>query len=123
MANSAEFLELLRDHLSGLGTIRTGRMFSGTGIYCDGVMFAFVSDDTLYLKVDEANRGDFEARSLGPFCYETRHGHTVATSYWRAPDDLLDDPDELLTWARAALAAAHRAQNKKPKRVRTPANT
>jgi len=119
VANSAEFLELVRDHLGSLGTIRIGRMFGGTGIYCDGVMFAFVSDDTLYLKVDEGNREDFEARSLGPFCYQTKNGRTVATSYCRAPDELLDDPDELLTWARAALEAARRAQRKKAKRTRS----
>ena len=30
-------------------------------------------------------------------------------SYWRLPERLYDDPDELAGWARAALAAAQRA--------------
>jgi len=123
VASSDEFLELLRDQLSGLGSIRIRRMFGGAGVYCDGVMFALVSDDTLYLKADDVNRSDFEARSLAPFRYATRNGRTTIMSYWRAPDDLLDDTDELATWARAALAAARRAQQKKPKRIRTPAET
>lgn len=116
MASSDGFLQLLRDQLSGLGPVRVRRMFGGAGIYCDGVMFALVSDDTLYLKADDVNRTDFEAESLGPFSYETRNGRTTIMSYWRAPEGLLDDPDELLTWARSALAAARRAQRVKPKR-------
>lgn len=121
MASSDGFLELLRDQLSGLGPIRIRRMFGGAGIYCDGVMFALVSDDTLYLKADDSNGGDFEAESLPPFSYETKTGRTTIASYRRAPERLLEDPDELVAWARAALAAAHRAQRAKPKRKRAPA--
>src|SRR5690606_41027264 len=90
--------------------IRVRRMFGGAGIYCDGVMFALISDDTLYLKVDDANRGDFAAEGMAPFSYATRTGRTTITSYWRAPERLLDAPDELLTWSRAAVAAAARAR-------------
>lgn len=121
MPSSHGFLELLRDQLRDLGPIRVRRMFGGAGIYCDGVMFALISDDTLYLKVDDANRDGFAAEGLAPFSFPTRTGRTTITSYWRAPERLLDEPDELLTWARAALAAAHRAQQKKPKRSGAPA--
>jgi DNA transformation protein len=31
-------------------------------------------------------------------------------SYWRLPDRLYDDPDELATWARESLAAARRSK-------------
>lgn len=92
MASSDAFLELLRDQLNGLGPIRIRRTFGGAGVYCDGVMFALVSEDTLYLKAGDVNRGEFEARSLAPFHYATRNGHTTIMSYWRAPEDLLDDP-------------------------------
>ncbi|HEX5600496.1 MAG TPA: TfoX/Sxy family protein [Hyphomicrobiaceae bacterium] len=119
MASSDEFLELLRDLLNGLGPIRIRRMFGGAGIYCDGMMFALVSDDTLYLKADDVNRGNFEARSLAPFRYETKDGRMAVMSYWRAPEELLDDPDELMVWARAALEAARRAQLNKAKRMRS----
>jgi DNA transformation protein len=37
-------------------------------------------------------------------------------SYWRAPDRLYDDPDELARWARDALAAAHRSARPKGRR-------
>lgn len=123
MGSSAEFLELLRDQLSGLGQIQVRRMFGGAGLYSDGMMFALVSDDTLYFKTDEANGGCFDAESLPPFSYGTKTGRTTISSYRRAPDRLLDDPDELVAWARGALAAARRAQRAKPKRMGTSAGS
>jgi DNA transformation protein and related proteins len=116
MAASADFLEFLKDQLRGLGHVTSRRMFSGAGLYCDGVIFALVLGDTLYLKVDDADRAAYEAEGLAPFTYEAR-GRTVEIgSYWRAPERLLDDADELVVWARAAVAAGRRAEaRKKPK--------
>ena len=89
-------------------------MFGGAGIFCDGLMFALVADDVLYLKVDGENRAGFEAEALPAFSYQTKIGRTVIASFRRAPDRLLDDADELAVWARASLTAAHRAQQLKP---------
>ena len=42
-------------------------------------------------------------------------GSTIDLAFWRVPERLFDEPDELLTWARAALAAAGRvAAKRKP---------
>lgn len=118
MSASEGFLELLRDQLRGLGPVSVRRLFGGAGIYCDGVMFGLIADDVLYLKVDDANRNDFDAESLAPFTYEKKTGRTEIPSFRRAPERLLDDADELETWARAALGAARRSQHAKPKRKR-----
>jgi hypothetical protein len=40
-------------------------------------------------------------------------------SYWRLPDRLYDDPDELAAWARAALAVARWVRE--PKALKRPA--
>jgi DNA transformation protein len=83
-------------------------MFGKTGVFCNGLMFGMVADDTLYVRVDEHNRSIFkEARSDPPLNYEKR-GRTIDLSFWRVPERLLDEPDELVVWARAALAAARR---------------
>jgi len=72
-----------------------------------------VSDDTLYFRVDADNRAVFkEAESVPPLSYE-KQGSTIDLSFWRAPERLLDEPDELVTWARAALAAARRVAAKR----------
>ena len=92
-------------------------MFGKTGVFCEGLMFGMVTDDTLYFRVDEHNRAAFkEAQSFPPLNYEKK-GCTIDLSFWRAPERLFDEPDELVTWARAALAAARRIATK---RERTP---
>ena len=40
-------------------------------------------------------------------------GETIDLSFWRAPDRLFDEPDELVDWARIALAAARRVAAKR----------
>jgi DNA transformation protein len=115
MSTSDGFLDLLRDGLAGLGPVLVRRMFGGAGIYSDGVMFALVVDDTLYLKADAVSRAAFEGEGLGAFVYDGK-GKAITMSYWRAPERLLDEPDELLAWAATALAVARRENVAKPRR-------
>jgi len=110
------FAEFLRDQLAPLGRITIRRMFGKSGVFCDGVMLGMVAADTLYFRVDDGNREAFkEAAALPPLNY-AKGGELIDLSFWRAPDRLLDEPDELLSWARAALAAARRVAAKRPKR-------
>ncbi len=113
MAVSEGFVELLRDLLSGFTPISVRRMFSGDGVFADGVMFALVIDDVLFLKTDEQSRTAFKAEGLPPFSF-VKQGRRIETSYWRAPEELLDDPDELIAWSRRALQAASRSSKRKP---------
>jgi len=112
MAAGTSFGEFLQDQLRPLGHVTVRRMFGGAGVYCDGLMFGLVSDDTLYFRVDDGNRGAFEAEGLSPFTYEGK-GRTVVLPYWRVPERLFDEPEEMTVWARAALAAARRVAAKK----------
>jgi DNA transformation protein len=107
------FAEFLREQLTPLGRIETRRMFGKTGVFCDGLMLGMVRDNTLYFRVDDGNRVAFkEAESFPPLNYEKK-GRTIDLSFWRAPDRLIDEPDELVAWARAALAAARRVAAKR----------
>jgi DNA transformation protein len=113
MVASDGFAEFLREQLVPLGRVTMRRMFGKTGVFCDGLMFGMVTDDTLYFRVDDQNRATFqEAESFPPLNYE-KNGRTIDLSFWRAPERLLDEPDELVTWARAALAAARRVAAKR----------
>jgi DNA transformation protein len=108
MVASDEFAEFLREQLAPLGLVAMRRMFGKTGVFCDGLMLGMIRDNTLYLRVDDANREVFkEAEAFPPLNYE-KQGGTIDLSFWRAPERLFDDPDELLAWARAAMAAAER---------------
>lgn len=105
----SEYTEYLREVLAEFGPVTARRMFGGHGIFHAGIMFALVADDVLYLKTDARNLPDFEAAELPPFCYEKR-GKLVRTSYYQAPDDMLDDPETAVYWARRAFEAARRAR-------------
>lgn len=113
MVASDGFAEFLRDQLAPLGHISLRRMFGKTGVFCDGFMLGMVRGNTLYFRVDDDNRAAFkEAESFPPLNYEKKGG-TIDLSFWRAPERLFDEPDELLSWARAALAAAQRVAEKR----------
>ena len=113
MVASESFAEFLREQLAPLGRVTTRRMFGKTGVFCDGVMLGMVTDNTLYFRVDDHNRAAFkEAESSPPLNYQKK-GATIDLSFWRAPERLFDEPDELIAWARAALAAARRVATKR----------
>jgi DNA transformation protein len=103
----SDFADHLHEVFGAFGPITTRRMFGGHGVWHQGLMIGLVAGNTLYLKVDEQTRGRFEARGLGPFEY-ARQGKTVALSYHRAPEEMLESPADAVEWARLAYAAALR---------------
>jgi DNA transformation protein len=124
MVASDSFAEFLREQLAPLGRVTMRRMFGKTGVFCDGVMFGMVTENTLYFRVDDHNRAIFkEAESFPPLNYEKK-GSTIDLSFWRVPERLFDEPDELVIWARAALAAARRVAGERkrtaPRRKQKP---
>lgn len=110
-ARPNEFVNHLLDLLEPLGPVSARRMFGGHGIYLDRTMFALVADDTLYLKVDDETRAEFDAAGLEPFHY-ARQGKSYQMSYHAAPEDALEDAELLRDWARKAVDAAMRAGRK-----------
>ena len=109
---SDEFIDYVMELLGPFGTVRTRRMFGAYGVYLDGLMFAIVSDDALYLKADEMNRAEFEQASCEIFGY-ARQGKRATLNFFRAPEDAMDSPQLMLPWARTAYAAALRVNAKK----------
>jgi DNA transformation protein and related proteins len=101
--------EALEELFAQFGSVSVRRMFGGAGIWADGVMFGLIVDHVIYLKADDLIIPDFEGEHMGPFVYATKSGSRSLRSYWRMPDRLYDDPDELTDWARRSLAAAHRS--------------
>jgi DNA transformation protein and related proteins len=93
----------LADVLAPLGRITAKRMFGGAGIYCDGVIFALMIEDVVYLKADGDSAKAYAAEGMAPFSYETKDGRRSVMSYWRAPERLFDDSDAFVDWARTAL--------------------
>lgn len=119
MSLSEGFVQHLKECLDGIGHITVRRMFGGAGVYCDGLVFAFLDEDVMYLKTDEAGRAAFEAEGLGPFTYETKDGPIQTLSYYRAPERLLDDPDEMREWVSRAVEISRRKSAEKVKKTKS----
>jgi DNA transformation protein len=98
--------DFIRDLFSEFGSVDIRRMFSGAGVFADGLMVALVVRDVLYLKSDETGAARFAAEGCEQFGYTRAGRRRTALPYWRVPDRLLDDPAELAKWAREALAVA-----------------
>ena len=118
MAVSDEYKAFVAEQLEPLGPVTTRNMFGGAGVYLDGL----IAGDTLYFKVDDRNRADYEGEGLGPFTVQLTRGGTGSFSYYEVPERLYDDPEELVQWARKALDATLAARAAKPaKRKKMPA--
>ncbi|MCB1915160.1 MAG: TfoX/Sxy family protein [Rhodocyclaceae bacterium] len=94
-----------------LGHIRTKRMFGGHGFYCDGLFFALVAWNTLYLKADEQSQAAFQQAGCRIFRSERTDGRTFSMGYWSAPDESLDSPQAMQPWARMAIECALRQRS------------
>ncbi len=104
--------EFIRDLFAPFGPVTMKSMFGGAGLWSEGSMFGLVFDGAIFLKVDETSIPDFEREGSRPFVYTRakspgRVGR-ASLSYWRLPERLYDDPEELAAWAARALAIAER---------------
>ena len=118
MAVSSGYRDYVLGQLAALATLRARPMFGGIGLYCDELFFALIADDTLYLLVDDRNRGDFSARGMAAFRpYVDRP--QLSVSYYAVPAEVLEDVAELTLWAQRSLAVARtRPPATKPRRTR-----
>ena len=107
--------EFIRDLFAAFRPVSVRRMFSGAGIFADGLMFGLVVRDVIYLKADKATIADFERESCTQFTYtrgkKSGRPSQHALPYWGLPERLYDDPDALAVWARRAFAAAERKKS------------
>lgn len=111
MAPSAAFLDFACELFSGIGQVSARRMFGGAGLYAEGMMFALIADDVIYLKADPALAAALEAEGCGPFIYDGgKSGKAHQMNYWRLPDAALDDPEIAESWGRRALDVARAAK-------------
>jgi len=116
MPVSPEYREFALEQLGRVVPVTSRSLFGGVGIYSDGLFFALMDDDDTYLKVDDSNRGDFEAAGMGPF--SPFGDPAMVMQYYQLPADLLEDADALRPWVFKALDVARAARTKKSKKKR-----
>lgn len=107
-----QFQDFILDLLTPLDPAAR-RMFGGVGLFHSGVMFGLLVRDTFYLRVDDTTRAQFERAGSLPFSYD-RGGRMVSiAAYYAVPEGLMDQPEELLQWARDAIGAARNAKGRR----------
>ena len=118
MAVTEGFKDFVQDLLADFGPVGIRNMFGGAGVSADGVMFAILADDTLYLKADKTSARAFASEGMSPFTYRPAGKAPVAMSYWEVPERLLEDPEELAAWAGEAHRIACASKTKTSRKSR-----
>ncbi len=95
LAVTEAFKSFVLDQLHELGEVTPRSMFGGVGLYYEGVFFAILARDRLYLK------GAAGAKPFTPF-----PGRAPSRTYFEVPLDVLESPPDLAQWARNSIAFA-----------------
>ncbi len=92
------------EQVTPLGAVRSKKMFGGVGFFLDEVMFAKLTGDaTLYFRVDDSNRADYEALGGEQFNSSSKG---KGMPYYHVPAEVVEDTDRLIEWARTAHQVA-----------------
>lgn len=110
-----EFVAYVVELMQPVGPVIAKRMFGGYGIFLNGLMFAIVVDGYLYFKADKSNENDFIGKGLQMFTY-TKKDKEMRISYYQAPEETLEDMEEMYNWARKAYMTAVKAASTKRKK-------
>ena len=102
------FRAFVLEQLAGVESVRARDRFGGIGLYADDVFFGILAADALYLKVDDSNRGQYEAEGMTAF--QPYADKPMTMSYYQVPAGVIEDGDELAAWARASVRVAARAR-------------
>ncbi len=104
MKVSNEYLQYIMQKLEPLGQVKSRAMFGGYGVFHEGMMFALIADDTLYFKVDDSNRVQYEQAGSTQF---------KPMPYYEVPAEVLEDTNSLHEWAHFPIGIAHSTAAKK----------
>lgn len=107
MPQDTEFHDyVVYDVLEGIPGITSRKMFSGFGIYKDGIIFAIIADSNLYFRADSKSQPDFKKLQCEPFQYERKGKIATLKNYWRLPDEIIENKEKIFEWVEEAVRAS-----------------
>jgi DNA transformation protein and related proteins len=77
MPLSPGFTDYALELLAGVGRVEARRMFGGTGLVRDGLMFVLLDDEMIYVRVDDAVQADLQAQGSVPWVYSMKRDGAV----------------------------------------------
>lgn len=110
MAADRGLIDWVAEAMAPVGTITSRAMMGGATLYCDGVVFAIVVEDALWLKADKVSDAMWDNVGAARFTFTRKNGATGSMNYRRAPDDCYDDDEVLRDRAAHAVDAGRRGK-------------
>lgn len=77
-------------------------MFGVIGLYFDGLMFGMVSNDAVFLKVDESNKNKFLEADSAPLKLFKKNAEVP--SFYELPVEVLENAELFVEWAKESFA-------------------
>ena len=105
--------EGLQELFAPFAAVSVRRVFSGHGVYAEGLCFALALRGEIFIKTDAETEAEFVAAGSQPFVYTARGRDVRVGSYWRLVASAYDDEDEVRRWSALGLAAARRVASAK----------
>jgi DNA transformation protein len=94
------FKDFVMDQLGELDLLVCRPMFGGFGLYAREKFFGIIFDGKLYFKVSEKTVGEYTIAGMEPFHPK---GKQTMKKYYEVPASVVEDADELRTWASQAV--------------------
>ncbi len=104
MAPNKAYLDQVMTCLAPLGIVSNKPMFGGYGLFHEGHMFALISGNDLFFKVDNSNRSLYEQKGCKQY---------KPMPYYQVPAEVFQDTTKLLDWARLSVSIAHASTSSK----------
>ena len=106
---------IVEDVMGHIDGVTARGMFSGYGLYLDGVIFGLIIDGELYLKADVATVAKYKIQGLYPFTYEKKNGKAYEMAYMSVPLEELEDRDRIQDRVMESYEISLKAKNEKRK--------
>jgi DNA transformation protein len=101
MALNEEFKNFVLDQLQGLGEFETKQMFGGLALLRQGVAFAKIKHDKVWLKVDKSSVVDFEKHGMKQYTYGKDSSRKL--NFYETPIEIIEDRDKLKAWVQKSI--------------------
>ena len=112
---------IVDDIMGDISGITSRAMFGGHALYRDGVVFGIIIDGEVYFRSGETSRAQYEERGSKQFEYSNARGTTTKMSYWRLPEEIMEDRTLLPEWIDTAVIESLAAKAKKSsKKTKSP---
>jgi len=93
------FRDFVLDQLDGVRELYCKRMFSGYGLYTQGIFFGIIAAGCLYFKTNEKTRAKYIQEGMKPFQPSPKQ---TLKNYYQVPVDILENNSALAEWALEA---------------------